>query len=167
MNKLFPIVLALLAFSYAENLIEEIIDRYDGGSPKTVYYIKQVGDEKELVIIKKYYENGELKSQEKRKSGKEFETLWYYENGQIAAKGKYLGAVRVGAWTWYYENGEIRAKGSYSYKTDTGYVSPREGIWTKYYEDGQIKEEANFKNGKLEGGWIYYNKDGSVEKKYG
>ena len=34
----------------------------------------------------------------------------------------------------------------------------------EYYENGQIKSEGNFKAGKEDGKWIYYNEDGSISK---
>ena len=32
------------------------------------------------------------------------------------------------------------------------------------FEDGQISEEGNYKDGKKDGKWTYYNEDGSIEK---
>jgi len=45
----------------------------------------------------------------------------------------------------------------YGYEKSEG-----KSIW--YYENGQIREEGNYKDGKEDGKWTYYNKDGSIEK---
>ena len=35
---------------------------------------------------------------------------------------------------------------------------------TIYYENGQIWIEGNYKDGKEDGKWTFYNKDGSIYK---
>ena len=36
------------------------------------------------------------------------------------------------------------------------------GIW--YYENGRIWKEDNFKDGKIDGKWTFYNVDGSIKE---
>jgi antitoxin component YwqK of YwqJK toxin-antitoxin module len=40
-----------------------------------------------------------------------------------------------------------------------------EGGWVDYRKDGQLWEIGNFKNGKKGGSWVSYNEDGAVDKK--
>ena len=40
----------------------------------------------------------------------------------------------------------------------------KDGIWKKYYKNGQIHKEITYKNGELDGRWIWYYDDGSLEE---
>ena len=41
-----------------------------------------------------------------------------------------------------------------------------EGFWVRYYRNGQLKDKGKYKNGKFDGPWILYNLDGSINPKY-
>ncbi|MGC4099957.1 toxin-antitoxin system YwqK family antitoxin [Ferruginibacter sp.] len=40
----------------------------------------------------------------------------------------------------------------------------RDGIVKEWYENGKLKYEGRYRNGKQDGKWIFYKKDGSVSK---
>ena len=40
-----------------------------------------------------------------------------------------------------------------------------EGAWVRYHKNGQLFSKGNFKNGWLEGAWVWYYDDGQVNNK--
>ena len=94
MKKLLFIGLLLFiatSFVLAQNLLEEVKERYDDGKLKVVEYYKKVGDSKKLVQFIAYYENGQIEYEENYKNGKlNGNYIKYYENGITHVKGKYI-----------------------------------------------------------------------------
>ena len=89
----------------------------------------------------------------KRKS-KDFE--FYWKNGNIMAKGNFVGNLKVdGQWLWYYENGNIRSKVNYRY----GF---KYGLFQYYYKNGNIKVQGKYKKDKRNGVWLI----NGVKRKY-
>ena len=43
-------------------------------------------------------------------------------------------------------------------------MEKKEGSFVRYSSDGQLRSEGNYKNSKMDGAWIDYNKDGTVDK---
>ncbi len=40
----------------------------------------------------------------------------------------------------------------------------REGAWVFYWKNGQLRGKGNYKNGKREGAWVEYEKDGTLDR---
>ena len=85
----------------------------------------------------------------KRKSG-DFE--FYWKNGNIMARGNFVGNLKVdGQWLWYYENGNIRSKVNYR----QGF---KYGLFRYYYKNGNIKIQGKYKKDKRIGIWLINGK---------
>ncbi len=93
-----------------------------------------------------YNEFGIKKGQGMVDSALQKSGLWefYYEDGNLKAKGNYQTEKRVGEWTFYYHSGVLEQEGSY----EEGYY---EGLWKWYYENGNILREENYFYGLREG----------------
>lgn len=67
-------------------------------------------------------------------------TFWiekFYDNGQIAEKGKVFNGVKEGAWTYWYKNGNLAVKASYK-------SGERIGSYKSWYPDGKELEEFQY-----------------------
>ena len=85
-------------------------------------------------LLKEYYKNGKLKSEDLyRKNG-----LLYYKN--------------------YYENGNLKEEGSYNNNDCC------QGYMKQYYENGNLKEEGNYDDGQMNGEFKFYNNNGELIK---
>ena len=91
------------------------------------------------------------------KDGKQERIKWYYENGQLEAKGNFRDGKQVGLWVSYYENGQARSTGNYK-------DGKPDGLWETYYENGRLSLKQNYKDGNLNF-LEYFNEDGSLKKK--
>jgi antitoxin component YwqK of YwqJK toxin-antitoxin module len=84
--------------------------------------------------VKKYYENGNLKSQE------------------IVSNGK-----KVGTWKYFDEGGNIENLTNYV-------DGKEEGPSLHFFDNGKVKLEAHYKGGNLDSVFILYNEDGTINK---
>ena len=67
---------------------------------------------------------------------------FFYENGQIRMKGKYIDNKNNGHWVHYYDNGKV--------KLDLYYISGMlEGILTAYDDKGNIIEQAEYAENRM------------------
>lgn len=82
---------------------------------------------------KEHYDNGQLKSEMKFKSGELESSKLYHENGQLALEGAYRDGMKNGLWKRYYEEGQLEAK--LMFQDDLFY-----GRIEWYYKNGQVKE---------------------------
>lgn len=105
-----------------------------------------------------------------------------YPNGQIKVQGQYENGKMSGKWTFYNVDGTIDFEQSFQNNMEHGvrrafrnnklqYVleynnGRREGEYIEYQSDTDlIKVKGFYKENKEIGEWIYYNKEGNVEKK--
>ncbi|MFW6035634.1 MAG: toxin-antitoxin system YwqK family antitoxin [Halothermotrichaceae bacterium] len=106
---------------------------------------------------------------------------YYYENGQLKAKGKYSYGCHSGLWKFYHENGQIAAVGNYSR------YGVEQGEWSYYYDNGQLKSRGLYEHAQTPewnrnrdsvigiktirkkpikiGEWSYYSKEGKLMAK--
>ena len=186
---------------YYEKIREEIIKRFDNGDKELLVKYKGEGSDKvideritysesgdtlilekileKMKMVREYYENGQIKSEENYKDRKENgkwkedgKWTYFYENGQIKEEINYKdgfsytinfwtedGELMVkdgnGKLTSYYENGQIASEGN----TKDG---KEDGKWTLYYENGQIWIEGNYKDGEKNGKWTSYHENGQI-----
>ena len=94
-------------------------------------------------IIKSYYENGNLKSEDNFKDDKqEGLSKEYYENGNLKVEANFKDGKQEGLFKEYYENGNIRMETNF--KDDKF-----EGLFKLYYENGYLIAEHYYKDGKI------------------
>jgi len=151
---------------------------YDNGKIRYKGYFK---DNQPVGEFRRYYESGGLMAvQQYTSKGTSYVTM-YYENGQLAAKGKYVGQKRDSLWQFYsyydktlrlvenYREGKLHGKSVKYYPnrqpaeiihwTD----DKREGEWKQFFEDGSIKLEAVYVNDKRDGYFRLYRPNGMPE----
>ncbi len=139
-------------------------------------------DDKPVGEMKRYYPGGEVRvimkyADKSDKSRAEF----FWQNGEIAAKGNYTGTKRDSVWLYYsYYTKTISyraeyAKGLRNGKSQNFYPNGKvaeEISWTndekngpclQYFEDGQLKSTVGYKNDKSEGKYTVYYPDGKKE----
>lgn len=114
----------------------------------------------------------------KKLKNKQGDFIYYYENGQVASKGKYVNGQGDGFWQYWFEDGNKKSEGAYvngwkegawtywqnggARQSSGNYVAGKyDGKWTYYYEDDTKKSEGIYSEGLGEGTWIYYHQDGS------
>ncbi|MBC8397073.1 MAG: hypothetical protein H8E16_08240 [Flavobacteriales bacterium] len=117
---------------------------------------------------KEHYDNGQLKSEMKFKSGELASAKLYHENGQLSLEGDYRDNMRNGLWMqydnegqleaklmfrdnlfygrieWYYKNGQLKELG---YWAGRGSDSYRDNDHKWWFADGKIKAERNYDYG--------------------
>ena len=42
----------------------------------------------------------------------------------------------------------------------------KDGPWVRYYKNGQLSFKGTYKEGKRDGPWVSHNKDGTVNPKF-
>ena len=87
---------------------------------------------------------------------KQGEWIFYYMNGEIESKGKFVDNNKIGSWIFYFDNGKIEQIGSYD--KDGFYV----GEWKWFYEDGSKRIVEQYFEGEREGNFIEYADKGDV-----
>ncbi|MCX7987287.1 MAG: toxin-antitoxin system YwqK family antitoxin [Bacteroidales bacterium] len=114
-------------------------------------------DNQPLGEFRRYYESGGILAiQHFTSSGSSYVTL-YYENGQVAAKGKYLGQKRDSLWQFYsYYDKTLRLEENYK-------DGKRNGLSVKYYPNRRPAETLNWIDDKREGEWKQYFQDGNLK----
>ena len=88
--------------------------------------------------------------------GKSAYAILFYMNGELAAEGKYLGAIKDSTWNYYsYYTHTLSLVENYN-------AGKKNGPSVKYYDNGGVAEiidwESDIKNGK----WLQYFEDGSL-----
>jgi antitoxin component YwqK of YwqJK toxin-antitoxin module len=128
------------------------IKKYPGGRIQYEAYFK---DNHPAGELKRYSENGNIKSvMNFSPDGREAVATFYYPDGRIASKGKYINQQREGEWQFFAQDS------SYLISEDTYVKNRRNGPSLKYYPDGKIAEEVNFVNDLKNGEWIQYYQNG-------
>lgn len=124
-----------------------------------------------MIIKQNINENGEVDG----------ESISYYKDGQLEAKGNYINGLRDGFWEFYWYTGQLRSKGNYKRGKFDGewreYIEGNlhlvktyrfgilEGDSESYYSNGQLNWKGQYKNDQLEGEWVYYDIHGNISEK--
>ena len=113
-------------------------------------------DDKPLGVFTYYHLNGQKKSVLNYKKDGSAEVEMFWETGHRAAKGAYNSKrERIGTWELYYTDGSLVSVIEYSDGKANGNVS-------MFYPGTKIKLlDCNYKNGKLEGSYQKFFKNGS------
>ncbi len=80
---------------------------------------------------------------------------YYYETGELKAKGKFKNNQKTGEWTYYYIDGKVEQKGKFN-------KDKIDSKWVWYYSNGKVWREEYYEMGKEEGSFIEYNDSGQV-----
>jgi|GEM_PF-1760782 len=139
--------------------------KYNYGYIESYTYIDKDGKEvtkemtSETASITTYWKNGK-KAREFTVNKGWFEGPYkkYYENGQLAEEETFLNDQDTGSDKNYFENGKLESEGQY----DKG---DRVGLFTTYYQNGHKRSEVHYVLDELQGEAIYYNMDGSVNRR--
>ena len=136
MKKLLPLlsVLFLISRGSGQQIIQEITEKHNDGSIKSITYYKETRNKIE-------------KSKE----------LFYFENGQKKEELTVKNNSRQGSYTGWYENGQKRFQGTYKDDKD-------DGLYTTWYENGQKRFQGTYKDDKKVDVIGRWNEDGSVKK---
>lgn len=128
---------------------------YPNGHVKYQGYFK---NDKPVGELKKYYEDNTPKAiLDYAQDGITVRARLFYENGQRAAEGKYLGTKKDSTWNYYsYYDKTLTNKETYQ-------NGVKQGISYKYYPTGQICEEMVWKSGLREGERKQYYQDGKMK----
>ncbi|MBN1446667.1 MAG: hypothetical protein JXA28_01950 [Bacteroidetes bacterium] len=116
--------------------------------------------------------------------------LLHYDSGVLRAEGMLKNNMMCGAWIWFHEDGQIAMKGEaidgifyrddnphpYSGKLELRFRNGNpcsrrsfergllEGEAIDWYENGHVRMEGQFEEGRHEGQWRSYHRDGSPER---
>ena len=83
---------------------------------------------------------------------------WFYENGNIRSKTKYVQGFKHGPAVDYYENGQIRIE--CAFKNDEEH-----GSYESFHENGQLRSKGQLNEGEQIGYWEWFDEDGKLTKK--
>ena len=155
----------------------EAVDR----NGKLVYsgYFK---DDKPFGEMKRYYPTGEVRVVMRYgNTGEESRADFFWQNGDIAAKGNYIDTKRDSVWVYYsyytkaisyrveYVNGLRNGKSQSFYPggsvvEEIQWINDKKnGVWRQYFDGGQLKLAGNYKDNKLNGMFTAYYPDGKKE----
>ena len=167
MKRLLTVTILLFAsllYSQSKFDINNLIDR--GG----LKYAPN-DDEPYTGKVFDFYENGEKELDGNYRKGlMNGKWMYYHENGQIRAQGRFIDGDRsnvseetgipfngrTGKWFFRYENGQNYAERNYK----TGVV---DGKGINWYENGQKSTEGTWKDGKLDGKWTRWYENGQKQ----
>ena len=132
------------------------------GKVKSKYYNGEYKNGQATGIWQYYHKNGQLYYLTPWKNGKAHGVIQYFfDNGQPAGQTSYKNGIKHGLkidhWGLY-GTGEGRLWFKYVYKD-----GERHGPTESYYENGQLEKKGQYKNGRVDGHWEVYNKDGTVD----
>jgi len=138
-------------------------------------------DGKPLGEFHRYYENGRTKAMMNHdQDGIHSYARLFYQNGKLAAEGKYFNRSKDSTWVYYsYYSQDITSRENYVRGIMQGesYVYYSDGIiaeikqwnhdlaygyWKQYYEDSSLRLESNMMMGEIHGDYIIYNRMGTI-----
>lgn len=180
------IVVLIPATAFAE-ATKKIVERYPSlspggtelpGSPKTVVYLNDKGEEiaREIYkkdgtvietigkipdgVVKEYFDNGALLAEYNYQGGVlEGKSKGYYSNGAFRGEWNYKNGKLEGKMKYFYENGNLNYETNY--KNDK-----KNGISKHYHGNGKLLYEFNFKEDKFDGVTKGYYESGKLNKEY-
>jgi len=129
--------------------------------------------------LTRYYDSGKKMADINfSEDGSAAYAILYYQNGALAAEGKYISQAKDSVWRYYsYYSKTLSLEESFSQGIkhgesrvfyDNGEVAQiitwendiKHGPWKQYYEDSSVRLVTLYNNGQLDGRYQIYNKDG-------
>jgi len=171
MQNTFFISLILFSFSLTVYAQSDTINRTDAQGRKQGYWEKHdaegnlvyqgfFSNNKPVGEMKRYYETGEIKAILKyRKNSETVKTQFFYDTGEVAAEGLYIGNKKDSIWHYYsYYTGALTSAEMYS-------NGVKQGMEKKFYPNGKVSEEVEWKDDIKNGIWNQYFEDGTPKLK--
>lgn len=152
---------------YSQNTINKLDEQgkktgywrvlYENGK---IRYEGTFSDGNPIGEFKRYYPGGVIQAiLNYIENSKEVYAELYYQNGKLAARGKYIDQQKDSIWSYYsFYNAMLTMKENYK-------LGVREGESIKFYDNELIAEKVIFKNDKREGPWEQYYQNGSARIK--
>jgi len=130
---------------------------WEGKFPKgSIRYKGVFKDGKPVGEFKRFYESGAVRiTQQFRTDGSSYAKI-FYENGILAAEGKYVGEKKDSIWK-YYSFYEKVVRLTETFKNDA-----LEGPMIRYHNNGKVSEELMYANNKKNGPWKQYSYEGKL-----
>ncbi len=182
---LLPVILAAQPGNLPDTL-----NQYDEQGKKHGYWI--VRNDEDIKVYEgrfehgdpvgtliRYFGNGNKKAEMHHlPDGRNVRVIFYYPDGKLAGKGKYLDQKKDSTWLYYsYYEGHLSMKEHYASGQKQGSTKKfypdrsiseitfwkdgqRHGPWKQYYENGRLKLVARFEEGRLEGTFEIFNNEG-------
>ena len=123
-----------------------------------IRYTGRFLNDRPVGTFKRYYEDQAIQSIMVYRGNQEMAyTLFYYQNGSLAAEGKYIGTKKDSTWKYYSYYG-----GYLSYQEEY-HAGLKDGISYKYFEDGTPSEEMEWKKGRKHGTWKLFYPSGALK----
>lgn len=109
-----------------------------------------IDDEKEGDWVE-YYANGNKRREGRYKDGKkEGKWILYHSNGNKKSEGSFRGGVYEGYYVSYHANGNKFREGDYGPHEGKSYDGRKEGVWYQYAKDGKtVEHQVTYKHGKI------------------
>lgn len=185
-------IITLLDYRAGMLRSKDVLNRYDeqgwrqgpwrafwpNGKPK---WEGRYVDDKRQGIFKEFDANGTLKSMDKfdqdvvQEQADEVKLLSirnsYHGNGKVSSIGSFSKqGSKEGLFRYFDEAGKPTAAAIYQgdRKVSEGEVSEvgaLQGHWTEYYGTGEKRAEGEYKDGKKDGPWTFFHREGQVEQK--
>lgn len=177
MKKLFLITILISLAWGQEN--ERIIEKWANGVVKIKHYYKGQGFDEELIGIKSYYKNGNLKWKSRYLNGKRHgEYSFYLEGNELLLKGTYVdGDEYGGEWYVYYPQEMFSKSGNYYFRDKikdsfmAEYLNGTDFIVTVlFHQNGELSKynveyKSNIKTGRTSYGKNYtWHENGMIDK---
>lgn len=167
--RLFPVFFLLLFSCGLIAQTDTVFNQTDANNRKQGYWKKYYPngklmykgffkDDKPTGEMRRYFESGSLKALMKYDlKGENAVAEIFYEDGSLAATGKYAGSQKDSIWTYYsYYNRNVSAIESYL-------KGKRNGTFISYYNNGDVSEKIEYSNDRKSGSWEQYFR-GNVPK---
>lgn len=107
------------------------------------------------------------------------EWTYYYPDGSVRARGRFVNGLPDGRWTVFYASGQVQRQDDYKLGVPDGTVMRgyrngqeqlrgqveqglRVGRWRTWYANGQLESEGAFREDKREGEWRFWDKRGRL-----
>jgi antitoxin component YwqK of YwqJK toxin-antitoxin module len=127
--------------------------KYENGK---IRYSGVFKDGKPIGEFKRFYETGELKILQVFDNKGNSKAIIYYDNGEVAAKGNYVGSKKDSVWSYYsYYEKALRMTESYQ-------LGVREGKTIRYFNNGKMSDELEWHNDQMHGKWTQYFENGQI-----
>jgi len=110
--------------------------------------------------MKRYYEDGTLLAIQYFYKNSEYSyTKLFYNNGHIAAEGKYINTLKDSTWRYYsFYDKTLRLEENYT-------KGKKQGVSTKYYPNGKPAEIITWKDDIKNGQWLQFFENGQLKLK--
>jgi hypothetical protein len=122
--------------------------------------------------LRDYYRNGKVQMKGSYiDSKKDGIFLYYSDHNTYTSAGRYVNDQAVGRWETFYDNGQLKTEEFYGedYFVKTIWdslgnvmVSEGNGTYQQYHDNGQLAEKGNYEEGKKQGIWQGWHRNGAV-----